>query len=243
MVYQIDEGMRRLLWVAQHRKVSTLRKFFRWFGKERTKNLKFICSDMWQPYLNVIGSKAKSAVHILDRFHIMSNMNKALDEVRRQEARRMFEDGYEPVLAKSRWCILKRPENLTEEQDTKLAELLQYNLKTVRGYLLKEQFQLFWNYVSPSWAGKFLDRWCNRAMRSRITPMKKIARSLREHRELILNWFLAKGMVSTGAVEGLNTKAKLTTSKAFGYSSYEMTEIALYHTLGDLPEPEFTHRF
>ena len=155
----------------------------------------------------------------------------------------MFEDGYEPVLTKSRWCILKRPENLTEEQDCKLAELLRYNLKTVRGYLLKEQFQLFWNYVSPTWAGKFLDRWCNRAMRSRIAPMKKVARSLREHRELILNWFRAKGAVSTGAVEGLNTKAKLTTRKAFGYSSYEMIEIALYHTLGNLPEPEFTHRF
>jgi len=80
-------------------------------------------------------------------------------------------------------------------------------------------------------------------MRSRIAPMKKIARSLREHRELILNWFRAKGAVSTGAVEGLNTKAKLTTRKAFGYSSYEMIEIALYHTLGNLPEPEFTHRF
>jgi len=243
MVYQIDEGMRRLLWVAQHRKAATLSKFFRWFGKKRTQNLKFICSDMWQPYLKVIGSKAKSAIHILDRFHIMSNMNKALDEIRRKEVRQMFEDGYEPVLTKSRWCILKRPENLTEEQDCKLAELLRYNLKTVRAYLLKEQFQLFWNYVSPTWAGKFLDRWCNRAMRSRIAPMKKVARSLREHREPILNWFRAKGAVSTGAVEGLNTKAKLTTRKAFGYSSYEMIEIALYHTLGDLPEPEFTHRF
>jgi transposase len=80
-------------------------------------------------------------------------------------------------------------------------------------------------------------------MVSRIEPMKKIARSLRTHRELILNWFRAKGAVSTGAVEGLNTKAKLTTRKAHGYSSYKMIEIALYHTLGELPEPIFTHKF
>ena len=73
--------------------------------------------------------------------------------------------------------------------------------------------------------------------------MKKIARSLRAHRELILNWFRAKDSVFTGAVEGLNTKAKLTTRKAYGYSSCEMIEIALYHTLGDLPEPKFTHKF
>jgi transposase len=243
LVYQIDEGARRLLWIGEHRKVKTLLKFFRWFSAERTANLKFICSDMWQPYLKVIAYKATSAIHILDRFHIMSNMNKAIDDVRKEEARRIKADGYEPVLTGSRWCVLKRPEHLTENQEAKLADLLRYNLKTVRSYLLKEDFQLFWYYVSPSWAGKFLDRWCNRVMYSRIEPMKKIARSLRNHRELILNWFRAKGAVFTGAVEGLNTKAKLTTRKAYGYSSYKMIEIALYHTLGDLPEPEFTHKF
>ena len=243
LVYQIDEARRRLLWVGEHRKVKTLLKFFRWFGSERTANLKFICSDMWRPYLRVIARKANSAVHILDRFHIMSNINKAIDKVRAQEARRMKADGYEPVLKGSRWVVLKRPENLTEHQEAKLNDLVQYNLKTVRSYLLKEDFQLFWHYVSPTWAGKFLDRWCTRVMRSRIEPMKKVARSLRKHRELILNWFRAKGAVSAAAVEGLNTKAKLTMRKAYGYSSYKTVETALYHTLGDLPEPVFTHRF
>ncbi len=243
LVYQIDEGMRRLLWIGEHRRVKTLMRFFRWFGAERTATLKFVCSDMWQPYLKVVAYKAKSAIHILDRFHIMSNMNKAISKVRTDEARRMKADGYEPVLTGSRWCVLKRPENLTEKQEAKLADLIHYNLKTVRSYLLKEDFQLFWYYVSPTWAGKFLDRWCTRVMYSRIEPMKKVARSLRNHRELILNWFCAKGAVFTGAVEGFNTKAKLTTRKAYGYSSYKMIEIALYHTLGDLPEPEFAHKF
>jgi transposase len=243
LVYQIDEGFRRLLWVGEHRKAKTLMKFFRWFGAERTANLKFICSDMWQPYLKVIAYKAKSAVHVLDRFHIMSNMNKAIEKVRRQETSRLKHDGYEPVLTGSRWCILKRPENLTEKQEAKLADLLQYNLRTVRSYLLKEDFEPFWYYVSPTWAGKFLDRWCTRVMYSRIEPMKKFARSMRTHRELILNWFRAKGAISSGTVEGLNAKAKLTTRKAYGFSSYKMIEIALFHTLGDLPEPEVTHTF
>ena len=73
--------------------------------------------------------------------------------------------------------------------------------------------------------------------------MKKFARSMRTHRELILNWFRAKGAISSGTVEGLNAKAKLTTRKAYGFSSYKMIEIALFHTLGDLPEPEVTHKF
>ena len=73
--------------------------------------------------------------------------------------------------------------------------------------------------------------------------MKKITSSLREHRELILNWFRAKGTVSSGTVEGLNNKVKLTTRKSYGFRTFEAVEIALYHTLGNLPEPEFTHEF
>ena len=77
----------------------------------------------------------------------------------------------------------------------------------------------------------------------KIGPMKKVARSLREHRELILNWFRAKGMISAGIVEGLNNKVKLTMRKSYGFRTAEAIEIALYHNLGSLPEPEFTHEF
>jgi transposase len=80
-------------------------------------------------------------------------------------------------------------------------------------------------------------------MRSRLSPMKKVARTLREHRELLLNWFRAKGTVSAGTVEGLNNKAKLGIRKAYGFREFETIEIALFHQLGALPEPEFTHRF
>ena len=243
LVYQIDEHCKRLLWIGQNRKVKTLLRFFLWFGKQRSSALEFICSDMWKPYLRVIAKKASQAVHILDRFHIMSHMSKAIDEVRAQEVRQLKADGYEPVLKGSRWLLLKRPENLTPRQEIKLADLLQYNLKSVRSYLLKEDFQSFWDYFSPYWAGCFLDRWCSRTMRSRIEPMKKVAKTLRKHRGLILNWFRAKGMISAAAVEGFNNKAKLTTRKAFGFRTFNAIEVALFHTLGDLPEPTGTHRF
>ena len=115
----------------------------------------------------------------MDRFHIMKKMNEAIDEVRRGEAARLKQDGYEPVLKHSRWCLLKRPENLTEKQTVKLTELLQYNLQSVRSHLLREDFQRFWEYASPDLGGKFLDQWCIRTMRSKIEPMKKIVHSLR----------------------------------------------------------------
>src|SRR6202167_1180452 len=82
-------------------------------------------------------------------------MNKALDEVRAAESRKMAQEGYPPLLKKSRWCVLKRKQNLTSQQKFRLRDLLRYNLRTVRAYLLKEDFQQFWEYASPSWAGKF----------------------------------------------------------------------------------------
>lgn len=155
----------------------------------------------------------------------------------------MKAQGKKPVLTGSRWCLLKRPENCTESQTVKLKELVAINLKTVRSYLLKEDFQRFWNYKSVWWATNFMDDWCKRTMRSQIDPMKKIARMLRSHRSLILNWFRAKELIALGAVEGLNNKAKVTTKKAYGFRSFEGIKLSLYHTLGDLPEPVATHRF
>jgi transposase len=198
---------------------------------------------MWGPYLDVIKRRAGQAIHVLDRFHIAANLNKAVNEVRAGEARKMASDGFDPLLKHSRWCLLKRPENLTDKQNLKLAELLQYNLKSIRAYLLKEELQLMWDYVSPVWAGKFLDAWCTKVMRSKLEPLKRQARTLRRHRGLILNWFRARGEMSSGPVEGMNNKLKVITRKAYGFKTFKAAEVALYHGLGKLPVPEFAHRF
>ena len=242
LVYQIDD-LTRLLWVGKERTVETLQGFFSMIGPELSSQIEFVCSDMWKPYLRVIREKCSQALHILDRFHIVAKMNNALDEVRASEARHMAAAGHEPLLKKTRWCLLKRKQNLTGEQRFRLRDLLRFNLKTVRAYLLKEDFQQFWEYESPAWAGKFLTDWCGQAMRSRIEPIKKIARMLRSHRELILNYFQAQKLFSSGIIEGLNNKAKLTMRKSYGFRTFRVTELALYHTLGKLPEPELTHRF
>lgn len=243
LVYQIDKNRTRLLWIGKDRTAKTFLRFFRMFGKENTARLKNICSDMWKAFIKVIKKKAPQAIHILDRFHIVAKINKAIDEVRAGEQRQMQKDGYEPILKKSRWCLLKRKENLTIKQEATLKELVQYNLQSVRAYLLKEDFHGFWEYVSPSWAGKYLDRWCTRVMRSKIEPMKKVAKTIRKHKPLILNWFKAKKKFSSGIVEGLNNKVKVVTKKAYGFRTFSCIETALYHQIGKLPEPPMTHRF
>ncbi len=243
LVYQIDLDVTRLLWVGKERTIESFRGFFTTIGDEVASKIVFVCSDMWEPYLKVIREKCSDALHILDRFHIVAKMNQALDDVRAEEARRMKQEGFHPILKKSRWLLLKRQENLTSKQRFRLRDLLRYNLKSVRAYLLKEAFQQLWDYNSPAWAGKFLDEWCRHVMRSRIEPMKKIARTLRRHRELILNYFHAQKLLSSGVVEGLNNKAKVTMRRSYGFRTFRALELALYHTLGKLPEPESTHEF
>jgi len=117
LVYEIDEGLRRLLWIGEKREIKTMLRFFRWLGPQGRARLEFVCSDMWRPYIDVIARRARGAIHILDRFHIMAHMSKAIDKVRAEEVRDLKREGYEPILKRARWCLLKRPENLTEKQE------------------------------------------------------------------------------------------------------------------------------
>ena len=244
LVYQLEAGRRRLLFIGRERTKQTLRKIFDEFGAKRTQALKFICTDMWKNYLDVIAEKAPQALNILDRFHIVQHLGKAINRIRIDEARQLKEEGYDETLLKhTKYCFLKNPENLTPKQELKLDDVLQYRLKSVRAYQLKESFQLFWEYTSPYWAEWYLKKWCARAMRSRLEPMKDFVRTIRAHQPLIMNWFKAKKQFSSGIVEGMNRKVNLVTRRGFGFRSYEVLKIALFHTMGGLPEPEFTHRF
>ena len=187
--------------------------------------------------------RAGQALHVLDRFHVVSNLNRAVDQVRAQETRELRQRGWRPVLTHSRWCLLKRPRRLTATQQIKLADLLRCNLRTIRAYLLKEDFEFFWNCQGLLWARRFLRGWYHRALRSRIAPMKRVARTLRAHQPLLLNWFRAQKKISSGTTEGLNNRLKLTLRKSYGFRTFRAAEIALYHTLGALPEPKRAHKF
>jgi transposase len=184
-----------------------------------------------------------AAPNVLDRFHIAKKLGEAVDEVRRQEVKQLATDGYEPILKNSRYCFLKRRSNLTIGQATKLSDLFKYELKSIRALALKESFDAFWQYDSPRWAGWFLKKWCTVAMRSKLAQMKTFVGTLRNHEDLLLNYFKANKLYSSGIVEGLNLRINLRMRKAYGYRSFELLQISLHHTLGNLTEPKFTHKF
>ena len=244
VIYQIDGHCRRLLWVGKRRTKATLRRGLAALGEPVVKGLRFVCTDMWRPYLTVIAAKAGQALHVLDRFHITSHLNQAVDEVRRAENGRLRGRPVAEKLKKMRWKLLRKGSRVRGRAKRRLCGLLQSKLATGRAWMLKETFQDFWRYRSLTWASAFLDVWCTRALRSRLEPMKKVARMLRSHEDLLMNWFKAKGEISSGAVEGLNNKIRVVTRRSYGFRTYDAMEIALYHTLGRLPEPEeFSHRF
>ena len=242
LVYEIGP-LKRLLAIAENRTEASLRSCLDSLGDSVCSGVQYVFSDMWRPYLNVIRQKLENAVHILDRLHVIQKFGKALDDIRAEEAKQLKRDGYEQVLKHSRWGLLKRNHNLTEKQEFKLAEVLKYNLRTVRAYILREEFQQLWGYTHAAWAESFLNKWTTRVMRSRLEPMKKVAQTLRNHQPLILNWFKARGAISSCGVEGLNNKVKVITRKSYGFRSTRITKLALFHTLGHLPEPPHHHRF
>jgi len=243
LIYQINSHCRRLLYVCQDRKAKSLLRFFRQFGKERSRYIKVACTDMWRAYLKVIRKMIPHALHILDRFHIMKMFNEAIDKTRRQEIKELKEDGFEHILKKSRWCLLKRKENQSASQLARLKELLKYNLKSIKCMLLRDSFQKFWQYRSPYWAEVFFKQWMLKVKNSNLDEMKKVASTLERHYELIFNYFKTEERFSMGIIEGFNNKAKLAMRKAYGFKQFRTIQVALYHQLGKLPEPILTHKF
>jgi transposase len=244
VIYQIDSHFRRLLWVGRRRTQATLRRGLKALGPVVVSGLRYVCSDMWRAYLKVVAAQAPQALHVLDRFHITMHLNQAVDQVRRAETGRLRGQPLAEKLKHLRWKLLRRGSRVRGLAKQRLCGLLRANLATGRAWMLKETFRDFWRYRSLYWARAFLSVWTERALRSRIEPMQRVARMLRAHEELLLNWFRAKGEISAAAVEGLNNKIRVVTRRSYGFHTYDAMEIALYHTLGRLPEPdEFTHRF
>jgi len=248
MVYQIDAGCRRLLWIGRGRTKQSFTPFFTWFGTERCAKVRCFCTDMWKPDLDLIAKHAPKALNVLDRFHLVAKLGLAVDEVRRKEMAQLRAKGTD-VLVRTRWIWLKKPVNLTGKQRRHRRELLanpvNLNLKTIKAYFFRLDLDRLWTSTIPENAGAFLDDWCRRIMRSRIKPMMAMAmaKSFRVHRPLILNYFRACKVFSSGVVEGLNNKAKVGMRRAYGNRSDDVLEVALFHQLGARPEPTVTHRF
>jgi transposase len=137
-VYDLEK--KRLIWSGAHRDKDSLRRFFEWWGEERTAAIEGVCCDMWQNYIDVVHEYCGQAVIVFDKFHIVRHLMEAVDEVRKMEAKTLAEAGCADLTG-TKYIWLKNPWNLTENQEIRLSDLLKSNFKIVRAYLLKEMFR------------------------------------------------------------------------------------------------------
>ena len=177
------------------------------------------------------------------RVHMVAKLSKALDEVRAGEARRMVREGYEAMLKNKRRCLLKRPENLTDKQRPSLSGLA-YTAEERTGLLAQWRVPAVLGVQLTGLGGQIrrcLVRRGEGAMRSRIDPVKKFVRTVRAHRELLLNYFRAKKQFSSGVIEGLNSQSHTENSSRLSDAPHRRTLPA--SRAEQVSRAEIPHRF
>jgi transposase len=221
----VDHDRGKVIWGAKGRDALTLDAFFDDLGPERSSQLTAVSMDLGPAYLKSVRAEghAPQAIVCADPFHLVKLVGDALDEVRRDlwnELRRLPDDRWAKDFKGSRWALLKNPEDLTEAQAAQLRRIRRSRGGIWRAYEMKEQFRaILAGDLTRDEAAVLLDRWCIRALRSRLAPFVKVAKTMRERRELILN--AVEHGISNGRVEGLNTKVRLLIRRAYGFHSAE----------------------
>lgn len=233
----VDHESGRLIWAVPGKDEAALDAFFDALGEERTGKIELVSSDAAAWYTAVIRRRCPKARLCLDPFHVVKWATEALDEVRRQvwnDLRRSGQSKLAESLKRSRYALWKNPENLTEKQGAKLAQIAQVNKPLYRAYLLKEQLrEVFKLKGVPGIV--LLDKWRAWARRSKIPPFVELAKSIANHRAGIVAT-LAEGLTNA-RVEAMNTKLRLITRVAFGFHSPEpMIALAMLR-LGGLCPP------
>jgi len=185
---------------------------------EAREGIEAIAMDMWPAFQSAAKTAAPQADIIFDRYHISQHLNQAVDQVRRSESKRLRKAG-DDTLSATRYLWLTRPENLTEEKAQRLDTLANRKLKTSRAWAIKESFTEFWEHWGPFSARDFFDQWYSWAIRSRLAPVKKVARMLKKHLAGLLTYFTH--WITNAASEGLNSRIQALKAAARGFRRFE----------------------
>jgi transposase len=197
-----------------------------------------IAMDMWEPYilqLRAIVDDADDKI-VFDRFHIVGHMNEALDQVRRRENKALRAEGDDRLVG-SKHLWLYGAENLANSKadlETKLAfaELRSSNLKTARAWALKESLRGLWKQRSRAAGEQWYRRWYSWAIRSRLTPVKKVAAMVKRHLHNVLTYF--KHRITNAGSEAINSVVQMLKKRAFGYRSFENFRTVVLFRCGGL---------
>ena len=187
-------------------------------GPTQRKTVKAVAMDMWAPYIAAAGAVLPQAAIVHDKFHIVAHLGKAVDRVRRTEHRERLKAA-DASLSGTKYTWLRNFETLGEAAVCRIGELFRSGARVARAWLLREVFRGFWTCESREQAEAFHRGWHSRAIRSRLEPVKKVARMIRDHLGNILNYFNHR--ITTAIPEGINSKIQTIQSNARGFRSFE----------------------
>ena len=220
--------------VLKGRGKAALAPFFIQLKQSKAK-IKAVATDMAGGYIAAVMEHLPKAALVFDRFHVVKLMNEKLSDLRREMYHELKDKLHRKVLKGTRWLLVMNPENLRQnekvDERAQLKEALKLNESLSIAYYLKEDLRQFWNQKSKPAAEKFLDGWCRRADASGIRQMQVMAKTLRQHRRGLLNWY--DHPISTGPLEGINNKIGALQRRAYGYRNYEHLKerlLTLHHT-------------
>jgi len=228
--------------VADDRKADSLGAYLGGLSEKQLWGIKAIAMDMWDPYFKAVCEHVPLGEYriVFDRFHIMKHMGDAVDKVRRHEHLEFKAAGGKDAekLKGARHLFLYAQENVPAEKRSKLRELLRDNLRVGRAWAWKESLRELWSYTTEGWARRFFSDWYAGAIRSRLEPVKKVARMLKSRLENIVSY--CRYPITNGVAEGLNSKIMTIKRKACGFANREHFKTAIYFHCGGLslyPEP------
>lgn len=215
------------------RKKATLKAWYASLTEAQREAIESVSMDMWPAFINATleslpGAEEKIA---FDKFHVAKYLGEAVDKVRRQEHKALMDEGYEDLKG-TKYDGLYNPQNMARKQKRRFKALRDSTLKTARAWAIKELAMSLWHYVSRAWARKGWEHWLSWAVRSRLDPIKEVAKTIKEHLWGILNAVVLK--VSNGPAEGLNSHIKMIKVRRRGFRNKQRFANAIYFYLGGL---------
>jgi transposase len=213
----VEPHRKRVLWVGEGRSRETVRPFFALLGGAGCRRLEAVVMDMTTAYEEEVRAHCPNAVIVYDLFHVVAKYGReVIDRVRVDEAHRVRRDtAVRKVIKGARWLLLRNRENVKPEDRVRLQDLLAANRRLAAVYVLKDDLKHVWDYTYPGAATRFFTDWYQRAIRSRIDPLKKFARHLKRRLSGIIAH--CRYPLHTSLLEGINNKVKVLKRMGYGY--------------------------
>lgn len=217
----------RPIWVGKEgRKEADFQVFFDELGEKKSMRITLSLMDMWVAFRNGVEKNCPNAEILYDKFHIMKHLNEEIDEIRKQEYRRVSEKQGKYIKGQQ-FILLSRYKNLDATGKQSLKELFAVNRRLYKAYLLKEQFSQLWDYKTETWARKFFENWKRQLRWQRLEPFVKFARMIDKHWNGIVSHCELQHNIKLGYVEGANNKIKVIQKQAYGYRDDEYLELKI----------------